>query len=169
VWTHKIQEKQADIYRRRYNCLETWRIILSAVTASGITATIFINEDLLKIIAAIISFVALGINSYFKVYNLSGLIDVHKHSALELLKLREKLISLLCDIKMNRVTQDEIIERRDIILDTLMCTYDNTNDASEKAVNKASDSLKNRQDNTFSDEEIDSFLPIYLRKSNQEG
>ncbi len=36
VWTHKIQEKQADYYQRLYNIMETVRIILSAITTSGI-------------------------------------------------------------------------------------------------------------------------------------
>jgi hypothetical protein len=132
-------------------------------------AAIFIEGNLIKIIAATISLVSLAINSYFKVYDLGGLIETHKKSAHELLKLREKFISLLCDIKMNRVTEDQIVERRDELLDALMLAYDSTKDASEKAVNKASENLKNRQDNSYSDEEIDSFLPIYLRKSTQQG
>lgn len=142
---------------------------MSATTSSGILAAIFIDGYPIKIIAALISLVSLAINSYFKVYDLGGLIVTHKKSALELLKIREKFISLLCDIKMNRVTEEQIIAKRDELLDSLMCAYDSIKDASEKAVNKASDNLKNRQDNTYSDEEIDSFLPAYLRKSTQQG
>ena len=41
VWTHKIQEKQADIYFKRYNCLETVNIIFASATSCGIVSTIF--------------------------------------------------------------------------------------------------------------------------------
>ena len=63
---------------------------MSATTSSGILAAIFINGYLIKVIAAIISLASLAINSYFKVYDLGGLIVTHKKSALELLKIREK-------------------------------------------------------------------------------
>lgn len=38
-------------------------------------------------------------------------------------------------------------------------------DASTKAVKKASNDLKVREDDTYSDEEIDSFLPVLARKN----
>ena len=41
AWTHKIQEKQADIYRENGNNAELWKIVLSAVTSSGILAVAF--------------------------------------------------------------------------------------------------------------------------------
>lgn len=48
----------------------------------------------------------------------------------------------------------------------MFTVYDTAKDAEEKAVKRASDNLKNRGDNTYSDEEIDSFLPIFLRKTD---
>lgn len=166
VENHAIQEKQADIYRDRYNLLEAIKIMASSITSAGIISVIFIEGFPLKLLTAVISLLSIFINSYFKVYDLRGLADGHKSSALKLIKLRETIISLLCDIKMNRVSEDEIIEKRDIILNELMGVYDHTKDAETKAVDRANKHLKEREDNTYysySDEDIESYLPVFLR------
>ena len=46
-----------------------------------------------------------------------------------------------------------------------MKIYINMLDCSDKAVEKASESLKEKGDSTYSEEEIDSFLPILARKN----
>ncbi|WP_330638722.1 SLATT domain-containing protein [Romboutsia hominis] len=164
VWTHKIQEKQADIYLKQYKCLEFWRILLSALTSSGIFAVIFVDELWLKLITAIVSAISLFISTYFKTYDLKLLQKEHKKSALALLELREELVSVLCDIKMNKYKEDELFKKRDDLIKKKIKIANNTLDASENAVNQASENLKKRKDNTYSDEEIDSFLPLLARK-----
>lgn len=164
VWTHKIQEKQADIYLEKHNCMETWRIALSAITTSGICAVIFIDENWLKILTAVISMVSLFINSYFKVYDLKSLQKKHKSTAHSLLELREEMIAVLCDIKLVKYNEEKLSEKRDEFLKRQMEIYKEALDASSKAVDRASENLKGRGDNTYSDDEIDSFLPILARK-----
>ena len=165
VWTHKIQEKQSDIYSKQHKCLEFWRILLSALTSSGIFAVIFVDEIWLKIITAIVSSISLFISTYFKTYDLKLLQKEHKKSALAFLELREELVSVLCDIKMNKYIEDELFKKRDDLIKRKIKIANNTLDASEKAVDKASEDLKIRKDNTYSDEEIDSFLPLLARKN----
>ena len=41
VWTHKVQEKQADIYAESYAKLQTINIIAASITSCGIASTIF--------------------------------------------------------------------------------------------------------------------------------
>ena len=165
VWTHKIQEKQSDIYKWWYNFWETIRIVAGAVTTSGIIAILFLDEYWIKVITAGISIITLFIDSYLKVYDLKVLSNTHKSSALDLLKLREETISVLCDIKLNKYTKETLIEKRDYISQRQMEIYINMLDCSDKAVEKASESLKEKGDSTYSEEEIDSFLPILARKN----
>ncbi|OSA79384.1 hypothetical protein B2H89_13035 [Clostridium botulinum] len=165
VWTHKIQEKQADIYLRKYKFLEFIRITLSAITSSGIFAVIFVDNKWLKIITAIISGVSLFITTYYKSYDLKSLQKQHKKSAVELLELREDLVSVLCDIKVDKYNEDKLAEKRDEIIKRKIKIAKCTLDPVEKAVKEASDNLKKRQDNTYSDDEIDSYLPRLARKS----
>lgn len=104
------------------------------------------------------------ITTYFKSYDLKSLQKQHKKTAVELLELREDLVSVLCDIKTGRYTEEELKVKRDLMLKRKIDIAKNTIDPDDKAVNKASDNLKNRKDNTYSDNEIDSFLPILARK-----
>lgn len=166
VWTHKIQEKQADIYLEKYNRLEFIRILLSALTSSGIFAVLFVDKFWLKLITAIVSAISLFISTYFKTYDLKLLQKEHKKSALSFLELREELVSVLCDIKMNKYTEEDLLKKRDNLIKKKIEIAKNTLDASVEAVNKASESLKVKQDNTYTDEEIDSFLPLLARKKN---
>ena len=84
VWTHKIQEKQADIYLNKYNLLETIRIIILAITTSGVVSCIFVDEVWIKLITAILSAISLFISTYLKSYDLKGLHQRHKETAIQL-------------------------------------------------------------------------------------
>lgn len=50
VWTHKIQEKQAEIYEKRNRVWNTVNIIAAALTSAGIVSTVFTDPTWLKII-----------------------------------------------------------------------------------------------------------------------
>lgn len=165
VWTHKIQEKQADIYLNKYNLLETIRIIILAITTSGIVSCIFVDEVWIKIITAILSAISLFISTYLKSYDLKGLHQRHKETAIQLLELREDIISTICDIKFNNISKEDLIEKRNLINNKYLSICKNSLDAKNKAIKKASKALKFTQDNTYSDEEIDSYLPVELRKN----
>ena len=67
VWSHKIQEKQCDIYTRQYKLLETLNIIAASATSVGILSLIFTNQFWIKIISAILSFVTIFVSAYFMV------------------------------------------------------------------------------------------------------
>lgn len=166
VWTHKIQEKQADIYRNRYRCMETIKILLSALTSSGIISVLFVDNFWLKVVSAILSGISLFVSIYCETYDLKTEANHHKRTALSLLSLRERIISLLSDIKCNKLSYDEIVSIKATLYDEYFNICDVAKDTCEKAVNKATKALKIRKDNTYSDSEIDSFLPIILRKEN---
>ncbi|MGU9050426.1 SLATT domain-containing protein [Clostridium perfringens] len=166
VWCHKIQEKQSDIYLFRNNVLDVSRIILSALTSSGIFAILFVDNFILKLITALISAVTLFINTYFKSYNLKLMHKQCKTTAIEFLELREDIVSTLCDIKIDKYTEEELREKRNKFIGRKMEIVKCSPEASNRAVKKAGDALKIKNDNTFTDEEIDSYLPVLARKNN---
>ena len=166
VWTQKLQEKQADMYRNRYNILETVKIVISPITSAGIISIIFMDDFYLKLITAVISMISIGITTYFKTFDLPGLMNQHKSSSLQLLHIREQLISLLSDIKIQRLKTEDIIKKRDEILSSLQAVYDGSIDPSAAAVGLAEKALKQDKGFTYTDQEIDSYLPVHLRKSN---
>ena len=66
VWSHKTQEKCTDIINRRNDRLKLTQIILSALTTTGLIATIFGDALWVKIISAIVSAALLLLNTYLK-------------------------------------------------------------------------------------------------------
>ena len=100
VWSHKIQEKQSDIYQMRYKWMETVSILCASLTAVGILSTIFTDQLWLKIVSAILSFATAFIAAYFKSFDLSTLTKSHKETANKLLIVRNEITSLLTSIKL---------------------------------------------------------------------
>lgn len=66
VWTHKTQEKCADILNNRNNNIKLWQIILSALTTSGIFLTVLGGSKLSGIVTSLISLAMLILNTYVK-------------------------------------------------------------------------------------------------------
>ena len=89
-----------------------------------------------------------------------------KTTAIEFLELREDIVSTLCDIKIDKYTEEELREKRNKFIGRKMEIVKCSPEASNRAVKKAGDALKIKNDNTFTDEEIDSYLPVLARKNN---
>jgi hypothetical protein len=167
VWTHKIQEKQADIYKSWSFWLELVRIIASAITTTGILALLLVDGIGLKIATAIVSLISTGINLYLKKYDLDSLEKAHKSSAVEWLCLREDYLSLLTDLACDRLTDEDLLEKRNSLRTCYKELCKKSPNTTGKAYDKASKSLKMNMDNIISDEEINAFLPIELRRGNK--
>lgn len=169
VYSHKTHEKMADIYHRVDRCVKRWQLILSVVVTSGIVVTIgfeICGQDnmWIKIISAIVSFTLVLLTTFMRNSNYAQLTQQHKEIAADLWLLREKYLCLLADYEAGLATEQEAIKRRDKINDELSAIYKNAPRTTNRAYNKAKIALKENEEMTFSDEEIDTFLPEVLRK-----
>lgn len=164
MWNHKIHEKHCDINSFWFNILEFSKILSSAITTSGLLTCFFVDEIILKIVTTIFSAICLFINTFYKTYNLKESRDSHKLTALEFLELKNETICVLSDIKIEKISLEEAISRRNEILTKYHDICKRSLNTCDRAVKKASKALKIQGDNTFTDKEIDSYLPIELRK-----
>lgn len=163
VWTHKIQEKQADIFAEQYGLLETINIIAAAVTSCGIIGSVFSDCLLIKIIAAILSFITLSITAYFKSFDLVSRQKQNKDAANQFLVIRNELLQVIADIHMKQKDAEEINENYQKIMGKLNELYVSAPSTSDKAVNRASEALNVNREYTYSEEDIDKFLPPALK------
>lgn len=164
VYSHKTHEKCADILLSRLSTIKIWQIVLSAVTTGGFLATIFGAGQLGAIIGTIISTILLVLNAYTKNYDLGELAQKHKQAANDLWLIRERYLSLLTDLKMDDKSIEQLKKERDALLEELHAIYSGAPSTTFKAYKKAQSALKQYEEMTFSDEEIDAFLPKKLRK-----
>ena len=169
VWSHKIHEKQADQYAQKYHTLETINIFCASLTSTGLIGIIFYNEMWLKIITAVLSFITIFCGAYFKSFALQDMIEKNRNTAHRIICFRNDLITLLTKIHLKAGTPEELTEEYKVILEKLNEAYASALDTTRKAVNEAAIALKDRQEFTYSDNEIDRFLPSHLRKGDRKA
>ena len=166
VWTHKTQEKCADILFSRNSVFKWVQIILSAITTTGILSTLFAEDAWIKVVSVFISFALVCVNAYLKQYDLGELAQKHAETAVGLWDIRESYFSLLTDLRLStNVNIDEIKKRRDDLQSRLKRLYKCSPRTISKAYTDATKALNECEEMTFSDEEIDKFLPKELRRS----
>jgi hypothetical protein len=165
VWTHKTQEKCADIILERHVRIKILQIILSAITTTGILVAIFGENKIIGIISAILSAVLFGLNAYTKDYDLGEIAQKHTSAAIDLWNIRENYLSLLTDIAVKKLGIDEIIERRNELQKDLFNIYSGAPRTINKSYKEATKGLKENEEMTFSTAEIDALLPRELRKN----
>jgi hypothetical protein len=169
VYSHKTHEKCADILFERQGHIKLAQIIISAIVTGGIVSTFFDAGKVGAAISAVLSTGLLALNAYTKDYDLGEIAQKHRQAGAELWIVREKYLSLLTDIRTGDVSLESIRARRDTLLDELHAVYVGAPSTNFKAYSRAQESLKKLEDMTFSDEEIDAFLPKELKRVSKGG
>jgi hypothetical protein len=165
VYTHKTHEKCADVLKERSDYMKFAEIFLSAVTTTSILVVVFGEGKAFQFLAALSSTILLGLTLYSKDFNLLAIAEKHKQAALNILEIRENLLSLLVDIKIGNKEIELLQLKRDELNEQLVNTYRGAPKTINKAYQIASKALKENEEFTFSDEEIDKFLPESLRRN----
>ncbi len=164
VYSHKTHEKCADILLARLSQIKLWQIILSAVTTGGFIAAVFGAGKIGALIGVLVSTILLALNAYTKNYDLGELSQKHRQAAADLWIIREKYLSLITDLRMGEKPIETLQKERDDLLAELHTVYSGAPSTTYQAYKKAQEALKQLEDMTFSDEEIDAFLPKELKK-----
>lgn len=164
IYTHKTHEKCADVLKNRSDRIKITEIILSALTTTSILVVIFGEGKIFEFLAGLFSTILLCITLYSKDYNLLALAEKHKQAALDILEVREELLSLLVDIRIGNIGIETLQNTRNILNQKLINTYRGAPKTINKAYKIASVALQKNEEFTFSDEEIDKFLPESLRR-----
>jgi hypothetical protein len=165
VFSHKTQEKCADILSKRNACIKNLQIFLSALITTGLLVRVFKGQEWALIFSTILSAIQFALTSFLKEYNLGETIQKHSTAASELLETREQYLSLLTDLKARLASAEDVIKRREELQNKLTKTYKGSPRTFSKAYKDAQKALKVNEELTFTDKEIDAFLPFPLRKT----
>ena len=104
-------------------------------------------------------------NSNTEKYDLGEIAQRHAECAANLWNIRENYLSLLIDMKSGLIDIKEIRNKRDELQSALHNIYKGSPRTLGSAYKEASKALKQMEEMTFSDAEIDSYLPKELRKN----
>jgi hypothetical protein len=162
VWTHKIQEKAADVNLANHKNIKLFQIIVSAATTGTLLASIFGKSESGAIVSAVMSAVVFGLEAYTKDIDFSQKSNQHAKTADALRSIREDYLSLLTDMKSIEMSYEQIVERRDQLKlrhDEILSTAPRTGNL---AYRRAAKALNVDNDHTFTGSELDRFLPEIL-------
>jgi len=165
VYSHKTQEKCADIVLTLHKRLKLLLIIISAIVTTSLLVKLFGDQDWALMVGIILSTILFGLNTYMKDYDLGEISQKHTNAANELWDIRESYLSLLTDLKASQISINQIINQRDDLQKRLYNIYSGSPRTNFKAYKEASKALKVNEELTFSDNEIDVFLPKELRRT----
>lgn len=169
MYSHKTHEKCADLLLSRLSNIKLCQIILSAVTTGGFLAAVFGAGPIGAAAGVVVSTALLVLNAYTKNYDLGELAQKHKQAANDIWLIREKYLSLITDIRLGDKELRDIIKERDTLLEELHAAYNGAPSTTYDAYRKAQQALQQLEDMTFSDKEIDSFLPREMRKEGEQS
>lgn len=164
VYSHKTHEKCADILLTRLSRIKLSQIILSALTTGGFIAAVFGAGEIGALAGILVSTALLVLNSYTKDYDLGELSQKHRQAGADLWLIREKYLALITDLRMGEKPIEALQKERDDLLERLHAVYSGAPSTTNKAYKKAQEALKQLEDMTFWDTEIDAFLPKGLKK-----
>jgi hypothetical protein len=163
VYSHKTHEKCADILLNRLARIKLLQIVLSAITTGSFLTTILGSGKEAAVIGVVVSTFLLVLNAYAKNYDLGELAQKHKHAANDIWLIREQYLSLLTDVATRSKKDEEVLAERDRLVVALHAVYQGSPSTTYAAYRRAQKSLKHNEEMTFSDGEIDAFLPKQLR------
>ena len=169
VYSHKTHEKRADSLLFMLSIVKHFQIILAAIAAGGCLSVLFGTEKIAVVLSAIVSTALLVLNLYTRSNDLGTLAQKHRDVATDLWMIREKYISLIADLRMRAGSIDELRKRRDNVVVELRAVYSGAPSTTIRAYMMAQKALKDEEEMTFKDAEIDLFLPDKLKKAGTSG
>lgn len=164
AYTHKAHEKCADHLIATSGYIKIILIVLSAITTGGFLYTVFGNNTYITIAGVVASGIMLILTLYFKEFKLEEMAEKHRVTAIRLWNIRESYTSLLVDLDLTN--HEDIIKKRDDLQQQLIVIYEQAPRTNYKGYNQARKSLKQYEELTFSDAEIDIMLPQGIRKED---
>lgn len=175
VWTHKIQECQADIYTQKEVKIKRYMLMLNALTTTGVFSTFLFDlgsyfncgEIIAQAITVILAVLSTFYTFLVKEETYSTKAKECRLYAAKCRDIRSKYEALLSDIKSLRVLElDSIALKRDDLEKLEFELFSNTLApyTSVEAMSLAKKKLIDKQDNFISKEEISNILPEYLQK-----
>lgn len=163
VYSHKTHEKDAEISSNCGVKIKWANIVLTTLTSGGLISVLITDQIVLKYISAFISALTLAFTIFQLSFNPEYKAEKHRQIAKELWYIREKYVNLIADITNQKISDDVIISRRNGLIEKLKMIYKFAPITSKKAYKNAQVALKIDEELSFSDKEIDQFLPTELK------
>lgn len=165
VYTHKTHEKDAERFRRLDNVVRWAQIILAVATTTSAVSDLLSELAWFPVLSALLAAGTSAAALVSKNLNYADRAAAHTATARRLWELRDAYQALVTDTFTGQLSFEGTRGRRDELRDQLADVYRTAPPTTPKGYAAASKALQVNQELTFSDSEIDQFLPSALRLS----
>jgi hypothetical protein len=163
VYSHKTHEKERIIWGDKVCSMGRWNVWLVSLTTLFAILSAVLKPLALLLLTALISAATTGFVLWQANFDPVGKENQHRTAAKELLWIREQLLLLIERCHLESVPAHELQMSLESLTRELTSMYKFAPNTSASAYEQAQAALKSGEF-TFSDEEIDAFLPAALRK-----
>jgi len=171
VFTHKVQESAVEKNNVYFIWVKIINIILVSPTLIFLVLQAFNQKNLAY------SYIATGITIIEIIFlivqlnfNFDKKMSKHKDSALKYMALRDRYKNFIVDIVNSNLSDREIRDKRDVLQSEYQIISDTAPETNSEDYGKAQEKLfgkkKNGEEFTWSEDEIDHFLPDTLKLIN---
>lgn len=161
VYTYTCHNKMINSLEKNNKRMKYLQIVLSGISTGGFIGAVIQDEYIYSIIGGACSTVLLILNLFFQDFSLTEEIDSHRKASNDLWLLREKYISFMTDF--NILTSEEIRSIRDALQKETSEVYTSSPKTNNKSYKEAQKSLKDEEEQFFTNNELNQILPIHLR------
>jgi hypothetical protein len=140
---------------------------LSALTTAGFIGAVLGKSQITTVLGLIVSTILLALNAFTKDNDYGALAQKHRKTGNDLWLIRERFCSLLVDVAMKEKPLEMLQKHRDDVIEQLHAVYNAAPSTNVKAYKQAQEALQKNEDMTFSDAEIDAFLPEELKRTGR--
>ena len=168
VYTHKVHEKERQIWSDKACRMNYLNVGLISATTVFAVVSVALQPRWLLVLAALLAAASTAFVLWQSSFDPIGKENRHRTAAKELLWVREQLLLLIERCHVTTEPMSHLQSLLDSITRELTAIYKFAPDTSPGAYAIASAALKSGEF-TFSDDEIDAFLPPRLRKNQSSG
>jgi len=165
VFSHKVHEKDRELWNKKTCRMNYGNIALVSVTTVFAIVAAALPATIVLILTAISAAATTGFVLWQANFDPVGRENLHRMAARELLWVREQLLLLIVRCHSAAENVADLNRSLQNLTQQLTTVYKFAPDTSPEAYALAHVALKENEEFTFSDEEIDLFLPVALRKN----
>lgn len=137
AWTHKTQEKAADIYNKVNNWLRWIQLVLSFIISFDVIRQFDADSPMVSYLLLVCSIGLAFINTITKTFDFSGKANKHILAANSLWGLREDYRSFKKDIEAGVLTIEQIQSKRKELQEAVQEVYKTAPRTFDRAYDKA--------------------------------
>lgn len=163
VYSHKTHEKARELASRNATEIKWVNIGLTAVTSGSLVSALVSDERALLIVGALLSAASVAFTIFQLSFDPQRTAERHRTTANQLWYIREQYLILLADLQEGAAV--DLPVRRAGLVEDLKSIYEQAPDTGSRAYRRAQKALKVDEDMTFTDAEIDRFLPPSLHRA----